>query len=86
LTSSFRWGFRGIHGAKRPLPVSNLGPQPQPHSELELAMTLPTAHNDDAIMLEVRKGNSQKADNASVPDHLWLHAFAMGYGDPSCMA
>ncbi len=44
------------------------------------------AHNDDAVMLEVRKGNSQKADNALVPDHLWLHTFATGYGDPSCMA
>ena len=30
---------------------------------------------------EVTKGDSQKADNASVPDHLWLRAFVVGYGD-----
>jgi hypothetical protein len=29
---------------------------------------------------EVIKGDHQKADNAAVPDHLWLRAFAMGYG------
>jgi hypothetical protein len=30
------------------------------------------------------KGNSQRADNASVPDHLWLRAFVIGYGDEAC--
>ena len=35
---------------------------------------------------EVTKGNSQKADNASVPDHLWLRAFVVGYGDEACAA
>ena len=35
---------------------------------------------------EVTKGDSQKADNASVPDHLWLRAFAVGYGDEACTA
>ena len=29
---------------------------------------------------EVIKGDSQKADDAAVPDHLWLRAFALGYG------
>ena len=29
----------------------------------------------------VIKGDHQKADDAAVPDHLWLLAFAMGYGD-----
>ena len=33
---------------------------------------------------EVTKGNSQKADNASVPDHLWLIACAIGYGEEAC--
>jgi hypothetical protein len=78
--------LRGVHGAKRPLAVSDLGPRPRTNSELGLATTLPTAHDNEAIMLEVRKGNSQKANNALVPDHLWLHAFTMGYKDPSCMA
>ena len=35
---------------------------------------------------EVTKGDSQKADNASVPDHLWLRAFVVGYGDEACAA
>ena len=34
--------------------------------------------------VEVIKGNSQKGDNASVPDHLWLRAFVIGYGDEAC--
>jgi hypothetical protein len=86
LTLSFWGGFRGVYGAKRPLAVLDLGPQPRTNSELGPATTLPTAHNNDAIMLEVRKGNSQNANNASVPDQLWIHTFAMGYGDPNCMA
>jgi hypothetical protein len=86
LASSFRGGLRGVHGAKRPLAVLDLGRWPRTKSELGLATTLPMAHDDDAVMLEVRKGNSQKANNALVPDHLWLHAFSTGYGDPSCMA
>ena len=35
---------------------------------------------DVSMAGEVTKGNSQKADNASVPDHLWLRAFVVGYG------
>ena len=34
--------------------------------------------------VEVIKGDSQKAANASVPDHLWLRAFVIGYGDKAC--
>jgi len=34
----------------------------------------------------IHKGDSQKADDAAVPVHLWLRAFAWGYGDPSCLA
>ena len=29
---------------------------------------------------EVIKGDSQKADNAAVPDQLWIRAFVLGYG------
>ena len=32
------------------------------------------------------KGDHQKADNGVVPDHLWLRAFAMGYGVPAYTA
>jgi hypothetical protein len=34
----------------------------------------------------VIKGDSQKADNASVPDHLRLRVFVLGYGDAACAA
>jgi hypothetical protein len=70
LTLSFQGGLRGVHSAKSPLAVSDLGPRPRTNSELGLVMTLPTANDNDAVMLEVRKGDSQKADDASVPDHL----------------
>jgi hypothetical protein len=36
---------------------------------------LPESLDDEMI-----KGDHQKADTAAVPDHLWLRAFAMGYG------
>ncbi len=85
LTLSFQGGLRSVHRVTRPLAVSDWGPRPLTDSELGLAK-MGTAHNDNAVMLEVIKGDSQKADNASVLDHLWLHAFAMGYGEPSCMA
>ena len=39
---------------------------------------LPESLDDEMI-----KGDHQKANNAAVPDHLWLRAFAMGYGDPA---
>ncbi len=35
---------------------------------------------------KVIKGDHQKADDATMPDHLWLRAFALGYGDPVCAA
>jgi hypothetical protein len=85
LTLSFRGGLRSVHGVTRPLAVLDLGPRPLSYSELGLA-TMDAAHDNNAVMLEVIKGDSQKADDASVLDHLWLHAFATGYGEPSCMA
>ena len=33
----------------------------------------------------IMKGDAQKADNAVVPDHLWLGMFASGYGSESCL-
>ena len=39
---------------------------------------------EDSTAVKVIKGDSQKADNASVPDHLWLRAFVIGYGDEAC--
>jgi hypothetical protein len=37
-----------------------------------------------SMAAEVTEGDSQKADNASVPDHLWLRACTIGYGDEAC--
>ena len=44
----------------------------------EVSMEVSTA-------VEVIKGDSQKADNSSVPDHLWLRAFVIGYGNEACV-
>ncbi len=35
---------------------------------------------DPVFTEEVTKGNTQKADNAAIPDHLWLRVFVLGYG------
>jgi hypothetical protein len=35
--------------------------------------------------LLIMKGDAQKADNAAVPDHLWLGMFESGYGSESCL-
>ena len=45
--------------------------------ELAQGLILPQDSPEDAVI----KGDHQKADNAAVPDHLWLRAFAIGYGD-----
>ena len=60
------------------------GPRPLPNSELGLST--PPAFTAPHLLDEVHKGDSQKADDAEVPVHLWLRAFAWGYGDPSCLA
>jgi len=36
------------------------------------------------MAVEVIKGDLRKVDNVSVPDHLWLRAFVIGYGDEAC--
>ena len=45
--------------------------------ELAQGLVLPQDSPEDAVI----KGDHQKADNAAVPDHLWLRAFAIRYGD-----
>jgi hypothetical protein len=81
LTSSFRGGLGGLK-AGAPLTV---GPRPLSNSALGLA---PTSILDHLPFhpVEVVKGDSQNADNAAVPDQLWLQAFLVGYGDPGCLA
>jgi hypothetical protein len=90
--------FSNVGGAfqpgPRPLPDRELGLCPlEPcldegadegeDQELVLAEDhgLGTSHGNEVI-----KGDNQKADDATVPDHLWLRAFALGYGDPACAA
>ncbi len=67
------------------------GPRALSNLELGLSSTLRhvEGHPHDEVMptaKEVIKGDSQKADNASVPDHLWLRVFFIGYGDAACAA
>jgi hypothetical protein len=62
---------------------------PWPLSNFDLGLSIPPAYTAPTMleMLDaVYKGDSQKVDNATVPVHLWLRAFALGYGDPSCLA
>ena len=70
-----------------PKTVEAHGPRPLSNSKLGLSTppactAPPMLHLLDAA----HKGDSQKADNAAVPVHLWLCAFALDYGDPSCLA
>ena len=85
LNTSFRGSLGGLKqnlgGAKL---VEAHGPRPLSNSKL--GVSTPPACTAPHLLDEVHKGNSQKADDAAVPVHLWLRAFAWGYGDPSCLA
>ena len=70
-------------GEKRP----RLEFPPQDEVSTEASTKVSTAtevSTEDSTAAKVIKGDSQKADNASVPDHLWLRAFVIGYGDKAC--
>ena len=63
-----------------------VGTRPLSNSALGLA---PTSTLDHLPFhpVEVVKGDSQKENNAAVPDQqLWLQAFLVGYSDPDCLA
>ena len=69
LTMSFRGGT--IFSGEGDTP----GPAPKTDVELGLAGSgFVTAHKTQAHVLVI-KGDTQKADSAAVPDHLWFHAF-----------
>ena len=86
----------GIKRAAPPQDVVSLekrprvGVPPQVVQDPEVVTKGPTVPPEDLPRVsttgEVTKGDSQKADNASVPDHLWLRAFVVGYGDEACAA
>ncbi len=48
-------------------------------------MGVQDSYQEFPVYKEVIKGDSQKADDAQVPDHLWLQAFAAGYGVQACL-
>jgi hypothetical protein len=81
LTASFRGGLGGMI---RPKFVP--GPHPLPNLALGLTSGDSTLDPDSEAVMAVLKGERQKADNAIVPDQLWLQAFAGGYADPECWA
>ena len=88
LTNGFRGGLGGGLEGRGSLP----GPRPRSDSDLGLAPAAKRlrpseerepleAEADEYVGGdEVIKGDSQKGDDASVPDHLWLRAFVLGYG------
>ena len=93
LTAGFRGGSTGRdQSAARRLP----GPRPRTDTELgilpdmkqqrrDAVLNVQAAAAEAAVGLacsanEVIKGDTQKADNAAVPDQLWLRAFVLGYG------
>ena len=97
LTTSFRGGLGGLKpnlGGPKSVEANLGGPKsveahgPRPLSNSELGLSTPPACTAPHLLVldEVHKGDSQKADDAAVPVHLWLRAFAWGYGDPSCLA
>jgi hypothetical protein len=80
LTTSFRGGSSTISFSPGLVAAATPGPAPKMDAELGLAGSgLATACK---IQPHVRvvKEDTQKADSAAVPDHLWVHTFLCGYG------
>ena len=88
LTTSFRGVLGGLKTTfGGPMSVEAYGPRPLSNSNLRLSIPPAcTAPPMLELLDAVHEGDSQKADNTTVPVHLWLQAFALGYGDPSCLA
>ena len=88
LTTSFRGGFGGSKTTfGGPKSVETYRPRPLLNSALGLSIPpVGTAPPMLELLDAVHKGDFQKADDATVPVHLWLRAFALGYGDPGCLA
>ena len=60
-------------------------PGPCPRSDQDFGLAAPQPLEPSYPNLLIMKGDAQKADNAAVPDHLWLEMFASGYGSESCL-
>jgi hypothetical protein len=93
LTSAFRGGLEGREAQEGG--TAGLVPGPRPCSDAGFGLTqayerkhppeTKMTMEDFAAEEEVIKGDSQKADNAAVPDNLWLRAFVLGYGNSGCL-
>jgi hypothetical protein len=57
-----------------------VGLAPKMDDELGLAVGVEDAPPSLAGQIQVIKGDTQKADSANVPEHLWVYAFLCGYG------
>jgi hypothetical protein len=94
LTTSFRGGSSSspsfsspfAAGGDTPAPkvltlkaFKSVGPAPKSDGTLGL-VAKPMGGGPDYTNIQVIKGDTQKADRAAVPDHLWVHAFLCGYG------
>jgi hypothetical protein len=53
---------------------------PKTHHKLGLVVGVGDAPPSLAVQVQVIKGDTQKADSANVPEHLWVYAVVCGYG------
>ncbi len=88
LTSVFRGGLAWKEGQEGHKAGFVPGPRPCSDADFGLTPACKCIHPPETELTmeefatagEVIKGDSQKADNAAVPDNLWLRAFVLGYG------
>ena len=74
-------GHKGSLPGLHPLLDTDLGLAPAAKRLQSTATELDALAEEEYVVTEaVIKGDSQKADNAAVPDHLWLRAFVLSYG------
>ena len=87
---SGKWAHLGTPNSSGGLELSDLPPLalpgPCPCSDQDFGLASPQPLGSLYTNLLIMKGDAQKADNAAVPDHLWLGMFASGYGSESCLA
>ena len=74
-------GHKGSFLGPGPLSDTELGLAPAAKRLGSTATELDVLAEEEYVAAEaVIKGDTQKADDAAVPGHLWLWAFVLGYG------